>query len=186
MDQTANEIASANEQPAERQPALPKRRSKPAPDPEKAAHLIRRLNDLLSASDYFGRHAALTPDEKIAKLFLASAEDKAKSDFNCTASDEVRRQVPVLFQAIAGVIEENCGLMIQSSAEINVEGFGRGLLYSGRVILVMKSLRAGFPFPFTSLDKTVAYGVACIEEGLAFLDKYKELTAVHGLLSLEG
>ncbi len=186
MDQMANEVASANEQPADTAQVRPKRRSKPAPDPEKAERIVRRLNDLLSASDYFGRYASLTPEEKIAKLFLASAEDKAKSDINCTASDEVRRQVPVLFQAIAGVMEEKSGLMIQSSAEINVEGFGRGLIYSGRIILVMKSLRAGFPFPFTSLEKTVAYAVACLDEGLAFLDKYKEQTAVHGLLSLEG
>lgn len=185
MERMVDGFAGIGQLP-ENAPRIPKRRPKPLPDPEKAERLIRRLNDLLSASDYFGRYASLAPEEKIAKLFLASPEDKAKSDINCTVSEEVRTQVPVLFQAIAGVLEEKSGLMIQSSAEINVEGFGRGLLYSGRIILVIKSLRAGFPFPFTSLDKTIAYGVACVEEGLAFLDKYKAVEEVQSLLSLEG
>ncbi|KWX85325.1 hypothetical protein AMQ83_25450, partial [Paenibacillus riograndensis] len=147
---------------------------------------VRRLCNLLDTADFFGRHASLSPQEKIAKLFLASAEDKNKSDFNCAVSPKVRQQVPILFQAIAGVMEEKSGAMVQSAAEINVEGFGRGLLYTGRVILVLKSLRAGAPFPFTSEEKTIRYGVECIEEGLDFLEKYKEMTACHGLFSLEG
>ena len=148
--------------------------------------VVRRLCHLLDAGDFFGRNAMLPPQEKIAKLFLASSEDKDQSEFNCAVSPKVRQQVPLLFQAIAGVMEEKTGRLIQSTAEINGEGFGRGLLYSGRVILVLKSLRAGFPFPFTSAEKTIRYGVECVEEGLAFLEKYNELSAQHGLLGLEG
>ncbi|GGF59572.1 hypothetical protein GCM10010912_00970 [Paenibacillus albidus] len=147
---------------------------------------IRRLCQLLDAGDFFGRHAALPAEEKISAMFLASLEDKRQSDLNCMVSPKVQLQVPLLFQAAAGVMEEKCGWLIQSSAEINGEGFGRALLYSGRMILVLKSLRAGFPFPFTSGDKAILYGVACVEEGLAFMDKYNEKTALHGLLSLEG
>lgn len=155
-------------------------------NPETADALIRRLCHLLDAADFFGHSSSLPPLEKIAKLFLASAGDKDQSEFNCAVSPKVRQQVPLLFQAMAGVMEERTGLMIQSTAEINGEGFGRGLLYSGRVIVVLKSLRAGFPFPFTSAEKTISYGVECIEEGMAWLEKYKELTSAHGLLSLEG
>ncbi|WP_042203052.1 DUF269 domain-containing protein [Paenibacillus camerounensis] len=166
-----------------------KGRSRPARkavDQETADALVRRLCSLLDAEDFFGRYAALPPGEKLAQQFLASTKDQSKSEFNCAVSPKVRQQVPLLFQAIAGVIEERSGTMIQSTAEINGEGFGRGLLYSGRVILVLKSLRAGFPFPFTSEEKVIRYGVECVTEGLAFLAKYKEVTALHGLLSLEG
>ncbi|MNI55382.1 hypothetical protein D3C73_1103290 [compost metagenome] len=156
------------------------------PDQELAAALVRRLCQLLDTEDFFGRYAHLSPQEKIAQRFLATADDKSQSDFNCAVSPKVRQQVPMLFQAIAGVMEERSGMMIQSTAEINAEGFGRGMLYSGRVILVLKSLRAGFPFPFTSEEKVIRYGVECVEEALAFLDKYREATALHGLFSLEG
>ncbi|CAH1211448.1 hypothetical protein PAECIP111892_03573 [Paenibacillus auburnensis] len=169
--------------------ALQKRRSRTGRkelDQEMADSFVRRLCNLLDTEDFFGRYAALSPQEKIVQQFLASSEDKSQSDFNCAVSPKVRQQVPLLFQAIAGVMEERSGTMIQSTAEINHEGFGRGLLYSGRVILVLKSLRAGFPFPFTSEEKVIRYGVECVEEGLAFLAKYKEVTALHGLLSLEG
>lgn len=162
------------------------RGSRKEPDPETAEALVRRLCNLLDAEDFFGRYAALPPQDKIAQQFLATPDDKNKSDFNCAVSPKVRQQVPLLFQAIAGVMEERSGTMIQSTAEINAEGFGRGLLYTGRVILVLKSLRAGFPFPFISEEKVICYGVECVEEGLAFLQRYKELTALHGLLSLEG
>jgi probable nitrogen fixation protein len=171
--------------------AAVKRRSRTAdkeqePDKATADAFIRRLCNLLDTEDFFGRYATLSAQEKIARLFLASPEDKNQSDFNCAVSPKVRLQVPLLFQAVAGVMEEKTGTLIQSSAEINGEGFGRALLYSGRIILVLKSLRAGFPFPFTSEDKAVRYGVTCVEEGLAFLDKYNEMTALHGSFSLEG
>ncbi|WP_157794009.1 DUF269 domain-containing protein [Paenibacillus donghaensis] len=156
------------------------------PDLDMEAAFIRRLCQLLDADDYFGRNAALPPSAKIAKLFLASAADQQQSDFNCAVSPKVRQQVPLLFQAIAGVLEERSGALIQSAAEINGEGFGRALLYSGRIILVLKSLRAGFPFPFTEESKAVRYAVACAEEGLAFMQKYNEATALYGSFSLEG
>ncbi|WP_342562717.1 DUF269 domain-containing protein [Paenibacillus sp. FSL R7-0345] len=174
---------------ARQEGAILKRRSRTIrkePDQETADALVRRLCSLLDAEDFFGRYAALSPQEKLARQFLASPDDKSKSDFNCAVSPKVRQQVPLLFQAIAGVMEERSGTMVQSTAEINGEGFGRGLLYSGRVVLVLKSLRAGFPFPFMTEEKVIRYGVECIEEGLAFLNKYKEVTALHGLLSLEG
>lgn len=88
--------------------------------------LVRRLCHLLDAGDFFGRNAMLPPLEKIGKLFLATAEDQNQSEFNCAVSPKVRQQVPLLFQAMAGVMEERTGLMIQSTAEINGEGFGRG------------------------------------------------------------
>ncbi|NQX45806.1 DUF269 domain-containing protein [Paenibacillus tritici] len=155
-------------------------------NPETADALVRRLCHLLDAGDYFGRSSSLPPLEKIGKLFLATDEDQNQSEFNCAVSPKVRRQVPLLFQAMAGVMEERTGLMIQSTAEINGEGFGRGLLYSGRIILLLRSLRAGFPFPFISGEKMIRYGVEGIEEGLDVLKKYEEITSQHGLLSLEG
>jgi probable nitrogen fixation protein len=155
-------------------------------DKDTVEAFIRRLCNLLETDDFFGRYASLSAQEKIARLFLASPEDKNQSDFNCAVSPKVRLQVPLLFQAVAGVMEEKSGALIQSSAEINGEGFGRALLYTGRIILVLKSLRAGFPFPFTSEDKAVRYGVACVEEGLAFLEKYTEMKNPNTPLSLEG
>ncbi|WP_379130705.1 DUF269 domain-containing protein [Paenibacillus sp. sgz500958] len=158
----------------------------PEPDQELADAFVRRLCNLLDAEDFLGRYASLSPLEKIERLFLASPEDKNQSEFNCAVSPKVRGQVPMLFQAVAGVMEEVSGGLIQSTAEINSEGFGRALLYSGHVILVLKSLRAGFPFPFTSYDKAVRYGAACAQEGIAFLKKYREMTALHGYFSMEG
>jgi len=157
-----------------------------AEDKDLVNSFTRRLCCLLDTEDFCGRHSALSEAEKIERLFLASQEDKTQSEYNCTVSPKVRLQVPMLFQAVAGVMEERSGAIIQSAAEINGEGFGRALLYSGRIIVVLKSLRAGFPFPFTSQDKAVRYGVACVEDGLAFLEKYNQITALHGSFSLEG
>lgn len=188
MEPMANEDAAIPGRVVEEGAAL-KRRSRTTdkePDKDLAASVVRRLCHLLDSEDFFGRHAALSAQDKIARLFLATSEDKNQSDFNCAVSPKVRLQVPMLFQAVAGVMEERSGALIQSSAEINGEGFGRALLYSGRVILVLKSLRAGFPFPFTSEDKAVRYAVACVEEGLSFMEKYNEMTALYGSFSLEG
>lgn len=188
MEPMANDISALPGWRVNEGEALKCRSRKPDKeiDKELAEALIRRLCHLLDAEDFFGRHQALSAKDKIARQFLASLDDKNQSDFNCAVSPKVRLQVPLLFQAIAGVMEEKSGILIQSSAEINGEGFGRALLYSGRIILVLKSLRAGFPFPFTSEDKVVRYAVTCVEEGLSFLEHYYEMIALYGSLSLEG
>lgn len=188
MEPMANEASALPGRVVDEGAAL-KRRSRAMDkelDKDLAEAFVRRLCHLLDAEDFFGRHAALSAQDKIARLFLATSEDKDQSDFNCAVSPKVRLQVPMLFQAVAGVMEERSGALIQSSAEINGEGFGRALLYSGRIILVLKSLRAGFPFPFTSEDKAVRYAVACVEEGLSFMGKYNEMTTLYGSFSLEG
>lgn len=69
-------------------------------DPDTADAFVRRLCHLLDTEDFFGKYASFTPQAKIAKQFLASAEDKSKSEFNCAVSPEVRHQVPLVFQAI--------------------------------------------------------------------------------------
>ncbi|MEK4482711.1 DUF269 domain-containing protein [Paenibacillus sp. FSL R5-0876] len=188
MDPIANESAALMGRVAP-EAAVLNRRSRTTEkelDKDIAKMFIRRLCQLLDTEDFFGRQASLSPQKKIERLFLASPEDKNKSDFNCAVSPKVRLQVPLLFQAVAGVIEEKSGVLVQSSSEINGEGFGRALLYSDRIILVLKSLRAGFPFPFTSEEKVIRYGVACVEEGLAFMDKFNEMTALYGTDGLEG
>lgn len=188
MDPIANENAMFMDRVAPEGAAL-KRRSRTSVkemDKDIAERFVRRMCQLLDAEDFYGRYASLSPREKIERLYLASPEDKNKSDMNCGVSPKVRLQVPLLFQAVAGVIEEKSGLLIQSTSEMNGEGFGRALLFSDRIILVLKSLRAGFPFPFTSEDKVIRYGVACVEEGLAFIGKYNEMTALYGSLGLEG
>lgn len=147
---------------------------------------INRLCGLLDAYDTFGRYASLPAEDKIDRLFLVSADEKRRSDTGCMVSPRTVRQAALLFQAAAGLLEERSGLRMQSAAELNDEGFGRALIFTGRTILVLKSIRPGFPFPFAGVRAAVDYGAGCAEEGLAFLDQHKRWVTLHESLAMEG
>ncbi|MDQ0086686.1 putative nitrogen fixation protein [Paenibacillus anaericanus] len=133
------------------------------------------LNRCLHLCDPWGKYDDLPVEERIAKLFLCSPEQKRELASACIVSPVVKKQVSFFFQTVATVLEQLSGEIIQSMVEINEEGFGRAIVYSGRTVLVSDSFRGGSSFPFAEYLKVQVYGVSCIREGLQNRERYREL-----------
>lgn len=138
------------------------------------------LNRSLQLDDPWGKYADLEPGDRIAKLFLVSADQRRVMAAECSASPRVGKQVSAFFQAVASSLEEACGEMMQSMVELNGEGFGRAIVYTDRIVLVLGSLRGGYPFPFADFGKMRNYGISSIREGLLNRERMRKLTLAAG------
>lgn len=136
---------------------------------------MSNLDRSLELSDPWGKDSDLARDERIGMHFLCSPEQKTQMMSGCRALPVFRTQVPVFFQAVAASLEKVSGDLVQSMVEMNEEGFGRALVYSGRTVLVVHSFRGGVPFPFAEHDKLRLYGISCIREGLRNRERFRQL-----------
>ncbi|WP_410769539.1 DUF269 domain-containing protein [Fontibacillus sp. BL9] len=134
------------------------------------------LDRCLQLLDPWGKYENCTREQRMKQLYLCTQEQKRKIAADCRVSPVVKTQVPLFFQAVAAALEQLSGNVIQSMIEVNDEGFGRALVYSGRTVLVADSFRGGVPFPFAEAEKALVYGVSCIREGLQNRERFMQLT----------
>ncbi|RCX21589.1 putative nitrogen fixation protein [Fontibacillus phaseoli] len=137
---------------------------------------ISSLDRCLQLLDPWGKYENCTPEQRMKQLYLCSPEQKREIAGDCRVSPVVKTQVPLFFQAVAAALEQLSGNLIQSMIEVNEEGFGRALVYSGRTVLVADSFRGGVPFPFAEVEKVLVYGVSCIREGLQNRERFMQRT----------
>lgn len=143
------------------------------------------LDRVIQLNDPWGKYTKLSRKERLEQCYLCTLERKREIAADCRVSPVVRTQVGMLFQAVAATLEHLSGDLIQSMMEVNDEGVGRALIYSGRTVLVAKSFRGGYPFPFTEDAKLMSYGLTCVREGLQSRDKYMQWQWVEWVESSE-
>ncbi len=100
-----------------------------------------------------------------------------------------RREIPVegevdpitvgrilgFYRAIAACIETETGQLSQVVVDLSHEGFGWALVFSGRLILVSKTLRDAHRFGFDSIEKLNAEGEKLAKKGVELARKYPEV-----------
>jgi probable nitrogen fixation protein len=79
------------------------------------------------------------------------------------------------YRGIAHRIEEETGLLCQVVIDLSHEGFGWALVFSGRLLLVSKTLRDAQRFGFDSLEKLEAEGAKIVESGISLANRFPEV-----------
>lgn len=82
------------------------------------------------------------------------------------------------YRAIAARIEQETNQLAQVVVDLSHEGFGWALIFSGRLILVSKTLRDAQRFGFDSLEKLEAEGEALVQKGIQLARKFPEVCDV--------
>lgn len=130
---------------------------------------------ILDSHDKFGLWARKSKEEKLSKYFLLDSSAFKGADTICGAdSAPIRRQATLFFQAVAMSLEIRTGTRICSIVELDEEGLGRAVIYSGRLVLTAYGWRQG-QFGFTSMDAAEQEGERFIAAGLEWLEKYPEM-----------
>ncbi|HBI02788.1 MAG TPA: hypothetical protein DDY49_02000 [Paenibacillaceae bacterium] len=97
-----------------------------------ASSFAKNLIRVIDSYDSLGVYRNFTPEQKMARSFLLTNEEKQQMISCGHLDDKYKSQITLFFQAVALTIEEETGKMVSSIMEINDEGFGRAVLYSGR------------------------------------------------------
>jgi probable nitrogen fixation protein len=132
------------------------------------------LLDQIRAGDHFGRLDRIA-DEKLLKPFVVEREKSVDlSDF-CDIDAATENRLRTFYQAIAVGIEKTTGVMTTSMIDINHEGFGRAVVFAGRLVLVSTVMREAGKFGFASIDKLEDAGERFVEQGAKAFANYPQV-----------
>jgi len=125
--------------------------------------LIRQLR----AADQFGNWSKLSDEELLVKKYVKTKEDLKKIPIIADIDEMLIGEIKMMFKAVALQFERTTGVMCNVVMEMSHEGFGRCIVFAGRIILVDKYFKDAHRFGFRTLDNLY-------EEGQKYLDKSYE------------
>ena len=140
----------------------------------KTTPLLQEIVRQLRAHDPYGTFRNWS-DELILKPYVVSKEQKRKISVDGEVDPITKSRIITFYRAIASLIEQETGLLSQVVIDLSHEGFGWVLVFSGRLLLVSKTLRDAQRFGFDSLEKLVAEGEKIAKAGIELGKKYGDV-----------
>ena len=108
-----------------------------------AGEMIRQMR----AIDTYGTYDDWT-QAKILEPFVLTKEMKREIPIVGDPDEIVMSRVKAFYNAIASLIEKECGLMAVPMLNLSHEGFGRAIITVGKLVVVDKTLRDVHRFGF--------------------------------------
>ncbi|MDP1524630.1 MAG: NifX-associated nitrogen fixation protein [Rhodocyclaceae bacterium] len=121
-------------------------------DPIYESDFIKEMIRQMRALDSYGTYDGLSGDKLLEPLILTK-ERKATIPIIGDPDEETIARVKAFYNAIATLVEKECGLMAVPFINLTHEGFGRVLITVGKLVAVEKTLRDVHRFGFDSLSK---------------------------------
>ena len=140
----------------------------------KTTPLLQEIVRQLRAHDPYGTFRNWS-DELILKPYVVSKEQKRKISVDGEVDPITKSRIITFYRAIASLIEQETGLLSQVVIDLSHEGFGWVLVFSGRLLLVSKTLRDAQRFGFDSLEKLVAEGEKFAKAGIELGKKHGDV-----------
>jgi probable nitrogen fixation protein len=138
---------------------------------------LQELVRQIRAQDSYGFYRNWS-NELIVKPYVISKEAKRKISVEGDVDPVTKARIMSFYRAIAAQIEQETGLISQVVIDLSHEGFGWALIFSGRLLLVARTLRDAQRFGFDSLEKLLAEGEKMTQKGIELAQKYTEVAKV--------
>ncbi|MCK9902376.1 hypothetical protein CC117_18980 [Parafrankia colletiae] len=140
----------------------------------KAEGFLRDLVDQLRAGDTYGNLDRL-PDEALLSPFVLTREQRRQIAIACDIDALVEGRVRSFYQAVAASIEKATGAVTTTVLDLNHEGFGRVVIFAGRLVVLSDVLRDVQRFGFNTLEDLGARGEAFVTAAVKHVDQWKEV-----------
>lgn len=139
--------------------------------------VMRQLVIQLRAMDSYGTYDTWTDEKVIAPMILTKAERREIPVIG-DPDETVTARVKAYYNAIATLIEQQCGLMAVPMINLTHEGFGRAIICVGKLIVVDKTLRDIHRFGFDSMDKLVAEVDKITDKAVTFIEVHRDVAEI--------
>jgi probable nitrogen fixation protein len=136
--------------------------------------ILRAILQQIHASDIYGTYRTWD-DELLLRPYILSKKERQAISVDGDVSPMTMNRVVMFYRAIASCIEQETGYLSQVVIDINQEGFGWVLVFSGRLILVSKTLRDVHRFGFKSFEKLAEEGQRLIQKGIILAQEYADV-----------
>ncbi len=135
------------------------------------SNFLKELVLQVRAQDHYGVYRNWK-DELVLSNFVVSKEKKSKISVDGDVDAATQLRILCFYRAIAVCIEKETGKLCQVVTDLSHEGFGWALVWTGRLVVLSRTLRDAQRFGYPSLKKLAAQGERLVESGLKNIEKY--------------
>lgn len=114
-------------------------------------------------------------DELLLKPFIVTKQKKREISIEGEVDPVTVARIMAFYRAVAARIEQETGLLSQVVIDLSHEGFGWALVFSGRLLLAVKTLRDAHRFGFESLEKVAEEGEKLVQKGVELAQRFPEV-----------
>ncbi|MCM0591661.1 MAG: NifX-associated nitrogen fixation protein [Gloeotrichia echinulata IR180] len=114
-------------------------------------------------------------DELILKPYVVTKQKKREISLEGEVDPITKSRIMAFYRAVAARIEQETGLISQVVVDLSHEGFGWALVFSGRLLLAVRTLRDAHRFGFESLEKVAEEGEALVQKGIDLAKRFPEV-----------
>ena len=135
---------------------------------------LKALVQQIRANDAYGTYRNWA-DELLLKPYIIPKKQRREIPVEGDVDPITLSRIMGFYRAIAARIEEETGQLSQVVVDLSHEGFGWALIFSGRLILVSKTLRDAQRFGFDSLEKLNVEGEKLVQKGIDLACKFPQV-----------
>ncbi|MGD8999933.1 MAG: NifX-associated nitrogen fixation protein [Granulosicoccaceae bacterium] len=145
----------------------------PVLDSDFTTEMVRQMR----AIDTYGTYDEW-PVTKILSPFVLTKEMKREIPVIGDPDEIVLARVKAFYNAIAAMIEKECGLMAVPMMNLSHEGFGRVIITVGKLVVMDKTLRDVHRFGFESLSKMKDEADKLLSVALEIIGKHSDVAGL--------
>lgn len=146
-------------------------------DPLLQTDFVREMVRQLRALDNYGQYDG-QPSEVLLAPYILTRERKAEIPLIGDPDEETVARLKAFYNAIATLIEKECGLMAVSLVHLSHEGFGRVLITVGKLVVVDKTVRDVHRFGFDSLSKMKTEGDKILSVAIEIIGQHPQVAGL--------
>jgi probable nitrogen fixation protein len=131
----------------------------------------------MRAIDPYGTYDNLSTAE-ILEPFILTKEQKRELPVIGDPDEILIARIKVFYNAIAAMIEKECGLMAVPLINLSHEGFGRALITVGKLVVMDRTLRDVHRFSFLTLGKMKDEADKILSVALELIGKHSDVAGL--------
>jgi probable nitrogen fixation protein len=148
-----------------------------AGDPVLTTDFIKEMVRQMRALDSYGQYDGY-PIEKLLSPLVLTPERKAEIPLLGDPDETTVACVKAFYNAIAVLVEKECGLLAVSLIHLSHEGFGRVLITVGKLVVLDRTLRDVHRFGFASLSKMKTEADKYLSVAIEIVGKYPDVAGL--------
>ena len=145
----------------------------PVLDTEFATEMVRQVR----AIDPYGTYDGLSAAE-VLEPYVLTKEKKREMPIVGDPDEIIVARIQAFYNAIAVMIEKECGLRAVPLLHLSHEGFGRVLITVGKLVVLDRSLRDVHRFGFPSLSKMKDEGDKLLSVALELIGNHSKVAGL--------
>jgi probable nitrogen fixation protein len=148
-----------------------------AADPLLSTDFIQEMVKQMRAIDSYGTYDGW-PAERVLAPYVLTKEQKRAIPVIGDPDEILLARIKCFYNAIASLVEKECGQMAVPMLNITHEGFGRVVITVGKLVVVDRTLRDVHRYGYESLSKMKDEADKLLSVALEIIGKHPEVAGL--------